>query len=157
MVNTKRRTKAFVDREVQGALAWRLARQWVLFVFAAAAMVLALQWMSNPFAPIRENLVEAWWTHAPVLLVLVCLAPVFAFDAIKLSNRFTGPIHRLRLATRALADGQAPGHVEFRGADFWQDLASDFNRVAEKVAAGNAEPAATGSGAAPAAGKATDA
>ncbi len=130
----KRRKKDFIDPEVQGALARRLTLQWVVFVLVAAVLVLILQWMSDPFAPFSQTLIETWWTYAPVLLVLVCLAPVFAFDAIKLSNRFTGPIHRLRNATRLLADGKSPGVVEFRGADFWKDLAADFNRVADRIA-----------------------
>ncbi|MEM6799663.1 MAG: hypothetical protein AAF589_09125 [Planctomycetota bacterium] len=134
-MKTKRRTKDFIDPEVQGALARRLTMQWVLFLVAASVLAVALQWMSDPFAPISQTLIEAWWTYSPVLLVLLCLAPVFAYDAVKLSNRFTGPIHRLRQATRALADGESPGVVEFRGADFWQDLAVDFNRVADRVTA----------------------
>lgn len=130
-----RRKKEFIDPEVQGALARRISLQWLMFVVAASVLALALKWMNDPFAPFGQTLRETWFTYGPVLMVLVCLAPVFIFDAVKLSNRFTGPIHRLRQASRALANGESPGPVEFRGADFWKDLAADFNRIAERVAA----------------------
>ncbi|MEM9187189.1 MAG: hypothetical protein AAGB00_11910 [Planctomycetota bacterium] len=133
-MSRKRRTKDYIDPEVQGALARRLVLQWTLFLVAAAALAFALEWMSNPFMPVRQTLADAWWTYGPLLLVLVCLAPIFVFDAIKLSNRFTGPVHRLRQVTRSLAEGETPGNIEFRGADFWKDLAGDFNRVVDRLA-----------------------
>lgn len=134
VVSQKRRKKEFVDPEVQGALARRLIAQWGLFLVAATGLAIAMQWMSDPFVPFKEMLANAWWTYGPLLLVLAGLAPVFVFDAIKLSNRFTGPVHRLRQVTRSLANGETPEQVEFRGADFWKDLAEDFNRVLERVA-----------------------
>lgn len=130
----KRRKKDYIDPEVQGALARRMIAQWGLFTLAAGVLALALQWMSNPFAPLGETLSEAWWTYGPLLLVLVGLAPIFIFDAIRLSNRFTGPVHRLRQVTHALASGETPQRVEFRGADFWKDLAADFNRIVDRLA-----------------------
>jgi hypothetical protein len=76
---------------------------------------------------------QAWSSYGAVLLILACLAPVFIYDAIKLSSRFTGPIHRLREGLGALAGGQPVSTLTFRGDDFWQDLAQDFNRVAQRM------------------------
>lgn len=133
-MSKKRRKKEYVDPEVQGALARRMIAQWALFLVAATTLAVVMQWMSNPFAPLLDTLAETWWTYGPLLMVLLCLAPVFIYDAIKLSNRFTGPVYRLKQVTRALADGETPTNVEFRGADFWKDLAGDFNRVIDRLA-----------------------
>ena len=89
--------------------------------------------MIDPFAPVGETLSEVWNTYAPLLAVLVCLIPVFIFDAMRLSNRFTGPVYRLRQATRQLAEGETPDRVEFRGADYWKDLAKDFNHIIQRL------------------------
>ncbi|MGL4512701.1 MAG: HAMP domain-containing protein [Lacipirellulaceae bacterium] len=134
-----RRKIEFVDPEVQGALARRLALHWVLFLSIAAVLVVGLKWMSNPFTPISEHLVDAWWTYAPVLLVFICLTPVFVFDSVRISNRFTGPVLRLRKAIREMADGETPRKIDLRDGDFWKDVASDFNRVIERVD-GKADP-----------------
>lgn len=134
MKNKNNRKTEYIDPEVQGALARRLILQWMLFVAVAAVLTVGLKWMSDPFAPLGQTFSEAWWTYGPVLMVLACLVPVFIFDAIKLSNRFTGPVFRLRQVTKQLADGELPKEVEFRGADFWKDLAADFNRVVDRLA-----------------------
>lgn len=138
-MSNKRRQTFHVDREVQGALARRLITQWTLFLIVAMVLSLALRWMSDPFAPLGQTLRDAWWTYGPLLLTLGCLAPIFIYDAIKLSHRFIGPVHRLRQVTRSLAEGETPGPVEFRGADFWKDLADDFNRVVQRLSLSEAE------------------
>lgn len=127
------RKSDLVDPKVQGALAKRLVSHWIVFIAAAAVIAFAMQWMSNPFLPIREHAVQAWWTHGPLLLVLLCLLPVFVFDAIKFSHRFAGPVFRLRQITSRLASGQSTERVEFRGTDFWRDLAQDLNNIAERL------------------------
>lgn len=128
-----RRKTEFIDAEVQGALARRLAMHWLLYTGLTTVLVLGLKWMSNPFTPFTDHAIEAWWTYGPVLLVLVCLAPIFVFDAVKLSNRFTGPVLRLRNATKQLASGGCPEKITLRQGDFWKDLAEDFNQVIERV------------------------
>ncbi|TWT86834.1 hypothetical protein Mal64_36640 [Pseudobythopirellula maris] len=129
-----RRKIEFVDREVQGALARRLIGHWFLFLAVVASVAFLLRWMSDPFKPVGEHAVEAWWSYGPMLLAIACLAPAFIYDSIRLSNRFAGPIYRLRTATHKLAEGGAPEKIEFRGADFWQELAVDFNRVVDRLA-----------------------
>ena len=139
---TNKRQTNFVDTEVQGALTRRIVGQWVVFTGAATLLAFALTWMGDPFAPVRQVLTETWWRYAPLLLVLVCMLPIFVMDTIKLSNRFTGPVFRLRQVARKLAAGERPEPVEFRGGDFWRGLADDMNLVIRRVA--DAEAGAAG-------------
>lgn len=129
----KRRKYEYIDPEVQGALTRRLVSHWALFLIVACGLSMGLKWMLDPFAPLSDTLADVWYTHAPLLAVLFALAPVFIYDAVRLSNRFTGPVHRLRQATRQLAEGKTPDRVEFRDNDFWKELAVDFNRIAERL------------------------
>ncbi|MEO0529513.1 MAG: hypothetical protein AAF266_02935 [Planctomycetota bacterium] len=132
MKKVHRRKSEFIDPEVQGALARRISVHWLLYTLVASGLVVGLKWMTNPFTPLTDHVVQAWWTYGPLLLVLVCLAPIFVFDAVKLSNRFTGPVLRLRNATRQLAAGERPGRIQLRDGDFWKELAEDFNRVVDR-------------------------
>jgi hypothetical protein len=59
--------------------------------------------------------------------------PVFAYDCVRLSHRFAGPIYSLRTALRKLADGQCIPEVSFREDDFWKDVARDVNRIAARL------------------------
>ena len=136
-MSDNRKTK-YIDPAVQGALVRRLVFHWVAFILVTTLFVIGLQWFENPFISLFGTVSQAWSSYGAVLLILACLAPVFIYDAIKLSSRFTGPIHRLREGLGALAGGQPVATLTFRGDDFWQDLAQDFNRVAERMHSGEA-------------------
>ncbi|MEQ8850003.1 hypothetical protein [Botrimarina sp.] len=129
---TKRKIK-YVDPEVQGALARRMALHWLLFIALAATLVVGLRWLVDPFTPFADHLRSAWRVYGPLLIVLLSLAPLFIYDAIKLSNKFAGPMARFRDATRALARGEDPGPIELRRGDFWHDVAADFNAMIQRV------------------------
>ena len=60
---------------------------------------------------------------------LLFLAPPFILSSLKLSNRFVGPIHRLRQQLRQIADGQPFEDLKFRRGDFWQELADEMERA----------------------------
>ena len=135
-----RRTKHFIDSNVQGALARRILFHWVAFMAVAFLVSFILQVLANPFRPISAHLQDMWYTHGPFLLVMVFLLPVFIVDSIKLSHRFAGPIFALRRAIREVAAGAAPRRLKFRRRDFWQDLAADYNAMLARLGAFDNEP-----------------
>ena len=55
------------------------------------------------------------------------------YDSVKLSNRFVGPIIRFRKSIRDLSHGKTVQPIVFRGDDYWQELADDFNEMIERV------------------------
>ncbi len=63
----------------------------------------------------------------------------------RLSNRFAGPMLRLRRSLRALGRGEYVEPLEFRGADFWQEFADDFNSVLRRVQAVQTPPSSPSS------------
>jgi methyl-accepting chemotaxis protein len=128
------RKKDYVDPQVQGELARRLVLHWLLFTIVAAGISVCLEWLEDPFRPFSALVWAASWNYGPFLLVLISLVPVFIYDSIKLSNRFAGPVFRLRKVAKALAEGELPDRVDFRGNDFWRDLAGDFNRIVARIA-----------------------
>jgi hypothetical protein len=89
--------------------------------------------MANPFAAPGVLLTEVWWSAGPVFLVLACLLPIFVIDTVRLSSRFAGPLHRFGQVLRDLAAGENAEKVEFRQNDFWKQLASDLNRVSDRL------------------------
>src|SRR3954469_24308127 len=130
-----RRTKHFIDSNVQGALARRIILHWVVFLLVTAFVSFVLQVLANPFRPIADHFQDLWITQGPFLLVMVFLLPVFVMDTIKLSHRFAGPIFNLRREIRKVAEGQAPRKLKFRQGDFWHDLANDYNAMLSKLGA----------------------
>jgi hypothetical protein len=134
-----RRTKHFIDSNVQGALARRIILHWLAFLSVASFVAFVLQVLSNPFRPISEHFQDLWWSQGPFLLVTVFLLPVFIMDSIKLSHRFAGPIFSLRRTIRAVAEGETPRRLKFRRRDFWHELAEDYNAMLVRLGAIDAE------------------
>ena len=132
-MSRNKRGKEYVDPQVQGALWRRLVLHWVAYTAVATLLVVGLEWMSDPFRPMREIATAAWWTYGPVLLVLACLIPIFVYDSIRLSHRFAGPVFRLRQVIHSLATGARTERIEFRDNDFWKEIAADMNRVIDRL------------------------
>lgn len=133
MDKSYRRTKKFIDPEVQGALAKRLALHWVIFAVVAGLLLVGIRWLVNPAMPISDHIAHAWGSYAPVAMIMLSLTPLFVYDAVKLSNRFTGPVLRLRRGLRALASGKSVEPIQLRDGDFWHDFAQDFNSVNDRM------------------------
>jgi hypothetical protein len=77
---------------------------------------------------------ELFYRYGPALVASLVLLPVVLMDVLRVSNRFVGPIMRLRTALSTLASGQPGKPLNFRDDDFWRELATDFNRVAARIA-----------------------
>ncbi len=128
---SKRRSRKLIDYEVQSSLVVRLCLHWTLFIVATAiAMFFWVRLFESPVDTLAESTNKFLSTFIPLFIVALALLPVFILDAVKLSNRFTGPIFRLRRTLASLAAGNPARPLEFRSNDFWQSLANDFNRVA---------------------------
>jgi methyl-accepting chemotaxis protein len=131
-MSTTQRTKKYIDSTVQAALVKRIVIHWLVFAGVVSLIAFMMQYFSDPTKPLVEHLRELWWTHGFVLVVILTLLPVFAFDSIKLSHRFAGPIHRLKKTIQELANGSTFEPLTFRGADYWRSLADDFNRMVNR-------------------------
>lgn len=133
MHESKRRSKSFIDRAVQGALLVRAARYWLLSLTMVAGLTAAGWLFVWPGIP---SVVGDWDAVAPLaevllvgLAVTVGLLPVILYDLSKFSNRFAGPVYRMQRCLNDLADGKPVRPVKFRDDDYWHDLAEAFNRV----------------------------
>ncbi len=136
------RSRLLVDPKVQWTIALRMLTHWASFfvcVIAISTMV-RLMFMAGDHGFI-SSLKESLSLQMPILAVMLMLLPVFLRDSLKLSNRFAGPMYRLRTTLRLLADNQPAGPIKFRDGDFWQETATDFNVVLAELNSLKAENA----------------
>ncbi|KAA5545921.1 hypothetical protein FYK55_03135 [Roseiconus nitratireducens] len=121
------------DPKVQWALVSRVLTHWCLMLFCLLALSVFVR---VAFYPVHQSFMEALREslahQVPLLVIMVMLVPVFLRDMVKLSHRFAGPMTRLRGALNELAEGKKIKKLEFRPDDFWQDAATDFNRLYAK-------------------------
>jgi hypothetical protein len=128
------RRRYLVDAKVQGALALRAVTYWACCV--ATITVLLLSWriiVSGPAHTLKDDLADVWYQFGPVLIVSVLMVPIIIFDCIRLTNRFAGPIYRLRRSLQELGQGKPVQPLKFREGDFWREMADEFNAVAARM------------------------
>ena len=79
----------------------------------------------------------------PAVITSILLLPIVIFDCLRFSNRFVGPMYRLRKTMRHAAEGLPVQPVRFRNDDFWQSVAVDFNALLGELEKQRKELAAT--------------
>jgi hypothetical protein len=80
-----------------------------------------------------HQLADQWVIYAPPFLASLFFVPVILYDIMRLSNRFVGPMERLKQGLLNLADGQPVDPIHFRQGDLWHDFAEAFNAVQTRV------------------------
>lgn len=129
------RKRYFVDRKLQGALLMRTLGYWCFCVLATGMVLLCWTVATGPHRPFLSyfSLHELVQQHGAVLLASILLLPILLLDVLIITNRFAGPLYRLRRSMRALAAGEHVQPVAFRDGDFWHDMADEFNALADYV------------------------
>jgi len=127
------RKRFFIDYRIQGALIVRVVLYWLTCLLTIMLILLGWSMVTGPNLPLNAHLAEIWAFCGSAAVASLLLLPAVTFDLLRLSNRFTGPIFRLRRAMHDLAQGKPVVAVRFRHADFWREFADDFNTVAARA------------------------
>ena len=131
---SKTRSRYLIDYKVQGALARRIVLHWGIFMVLASVSLVAIQYFTgDPNLSLLEHFQVVCRQYAFFFVLMCAILPAFVYDSMKLSNRFAGPVLRLKANLKKLANGEEVEELQFRGTDFWRELSNDFNRVADRV------------------------
>ena len=123
------RKRIFVDPKLQATVAGRVVLYWFVCQFMTAVLLFGCKAVTG-----REHLDEdmALFYRSAVASTL-CILPLAVYDVIRMSHRFAGPMLRFRRAMRDLGNGEHVEPLRFREGDFWQELATEFNAVLQRV------------------------
>lgn len=127
------RKQLFVDRRVQGALMVRTASYWLYCLLTLTLLTLCWRIANSDPQPFQSHVAALKADFAPAALGSLILLPIVLIDVLKLSNRFTGPMFRVRRLMTQLARGEAVPPLKFRDGDYWNEFADDFNAVAARL------------------------
>jgi hypothetical protein len=127
------RKRLFVDYKVQGALINRVVIYWAMCLTTLALLILCWRILTGPARMFYTHFDDLWFQYGPAVIGSLLLLPLIVFDMVRLSNRFVGPLLRLRRSLRALSRGEDVAPLEFREGDFWREFADEFNIIAERM------------------------
>jgi hypothetical protein len=138
---TSKRKRLLIDTKVQGAIVGRFVAYWIYCLLTVTMLLFFWRVLAGPPAAPHEHLFFVLANFAPAALATAMILPVIVYDVLRLSHRFAGPIYRLHGALDELTEGQTVRPLNFRGDDFWPDLAIKYNAVAARL--GQLEPTMT--------------
>jgi hypothetical protein len=128
------RRQHWVDSRVQGTLVRRILLHWCAFFGVTMLFVTLMNvLLGDPAESLLERAQVPGSGIVLIGLIMLALFPAFALDTIRFSNRFVGPISRLRRYMRELAAGKTVPPLAFRDHDFWAEIADEFNAIARVV------------------------
>jgi len=141
MSNTKyERKHFFVDPKVQGWLIFRVVLYWIVCLSTIILLLLCWRIITGPARIFYTHFDDMWFHYGPALVASFVVLPLVIIDLIRFSNRFVGPMLRLKRSMRQLARGEDVDPIEFRDSDFWQELANEFNTIRMKILTSAAAP-----------------
>ena len=120
------RQQLMLDQDVQGVLIGRVVRYW--FLCLASTVLAAWVWSAwsepqamSPLAMLRHL--------TPALVGSLFVLPLAIADMLRMSNRFVGPVFRLRNAMKCIVLGDDIEPLRPRSGDYWNDLIERFNQL----------------------------
>lgn len=129
MISPRRSTR-LTDMEVQGMLLRRSIAHWLSFIGVIGLSLAFWNYrLDFPDASFREIVSNCVLRFLPALILAPPLVLFYLWDTTRLSNRFTGPVRRLRRALRDVSQGRNAPSLKFRKNDYWQELAIHFNAI----------------------------
>ena len=128
-----KRRQYFVDPKVQGALVLRLLGYWTVTIVTVTAMVLCWRIATTPSNAFYSEVGDMWFHYGAALVASLLLLPLIVLDCVRMSNRFAGPLYRMRRCLRDLSAGLPVPPIHFREGDFWMEVADEFNAVSAKL------------------------
>ena len=132
MKSKYKRSRFFVDAKVQGALVLRTFAYWWMCLLILTIWLVGWRVLNEPADLFSAHLAAVWNQFGPAAIASFLLLPIVLVDIIRLSNRFAGPMYRMRRELRKLAKGERVEEIRLRDADFWHDFAADLSQVIVK-------------------------
>ena len=105
---------------------------WVSFTLMTAFVTVLMNFFADPTTDLVTHL-GASRTWGPSLIAFVVTLPITLHYLVRYTNQFAGPVFRLKSEMRALTAGEDRPPLKFRTHDYWQDLATDFNQLVDRI------------------------
>ena len=130
MLMMKKRRRLLVDYRVQGALITRVMLYWALCLVSIPILRAIV---SSVLLVLNASLSEMSTLWISELLASFLFVPLVVCDVLLVTNRFVGPMYRLRREMNRLAQGESVAPIAFRTGDMWHEFAETFNALRSRV------------------------
>lgn len=141
MTEPFKRSKIFVNRGIQGAMALRFGMYWVVYhiclwhgafmYFFLRARLSHLIGEAGPMMSVSELYGKFMADYLPITVTMLLLLPIVVYEMIRQTHRIAGPLVRFSKAMQEMRDGQVIQPVKLREGDMLTDFEKLFNEFVE--------------------------
>ncbi len=133
MTKQYKRRRLLIDRRIQGALVIRVFVYWLCCLLTVSLFTACWIVISSGSMTSGQLIQQMTSRFAPAMGASLLVLPIVVLDSLRQSNRFAGPMYRIRRAMKQVADGEPVEPIMFRDGDYWHDFSVDFNRAVSKL------------------------
>jgi hypothetical protein len=131
--NHRAKRKKLLTDKVQVALMVRATSYWLYCLLTLTLMTLCWRIANTEPQTFQSHVHALKRDFAPAAVSSLILLPIVLVDVLRFSNRFTGPMVRVRRMLKSMIEGDPVRPIAFREGDFWDDFALDINAVAARL------------------------
>ena len=125
------RKQLLIDGGVQLPIMLRIVAYWFFCLTTVTCALTLARVDAEPDVFFLSQLFHVVVSYWPVYAVMFAGLPIALYDALKLSNRFAGPVYRMKTNLRDFNDGKLYSPVCLREGDFHSELATEINIAIE--------------------------
>jgi hypothetical protein len=126
------REQLFVAPQLQGRILLRVLLYWLACVTLTWLSMLAWRIFVDPSSHLLDHVTALSTYLIAALTTGLLLLPILIVDVVNMSNKFFGPLSRLRGAMRNLSRGERVMPLHFRRGDFWHEFAFEFGALVDR-------------------------
>jgi hypothetical protein len=131
MTNEERK-RVWVD-PYQTRLVWRIAGYLVLFLAVLFNFLFVWKLVCEGATDPLGQFLDLFREYRPVVVCLLILVPIMAWDAVRFTHHLVGPLVRFRQSIHHIAQGEAVPPIKLRKGDYLNDLRDEFNQMLESL------------------------
>ena len=130
-----KRTQLLVNRRVQGRVLLRVLYLWGLYHFVLWNVMFFFRFIQycgerltgGQARTFSDLFAEFFHNHYSLLICAVIVLPYLAWDVLKLTHRFVGPLIQFQRCLTRMTNGEHVAEVKIRQHDFLGELQDSFN------------------------------
>ena len=128
-----RRHSLLADSRVQGLLLVRVTFYWFYCLLSIVLMTTIWHLTRGGMLGSGALFDKLYNESLPIVIATLMTLPLVIMDCMRFSNRFAGPVVRVKNALLALNRGEKVERFSLRKGDHWVELAEELNQLVAKL------------------------
>ncbi len=130
---SENRTRWLVEQGVQKAMLLRICVYWIAGILFVSLPIALFKNAAGSGQFFVQDVFSVWEDHWPILVCFTLMLPFVLNDLLRFSNRFSGPIFRLKRELQQFQETGKSVQISLREKDYWKDVVESFCELTQRI------------------------